>query len=780
MTVLQHKLACCFFVLILLANVVPVSGQSLVINELMQSNVDVIRDDLNDFPDSWVELFNAGSEPVSLSHYKLGNSDNPTKAWQLPSNVTVPAYGYQLVFCDKRGPGLLDKLNAADNTDEAKRDSARLHTDFRLESVKGCIVYLFKDEILIESASVVDTLDKQPAPNIAYGRMSDGSDKWGYELNTTPGYANSGNVCKGDHILGEPIFSEQGSVKTDCSLIQLTLSLPEGSPEGTRIFFTTSGKEPSEADNLYTGQPITIAQSTVVRAKLSCEGWLSPMSTTHSFIFIDRKLTLPVISISTNESYFGDSIIGIFCNNNSDNRHRHKNWRRPANLEYFEGERTKSLLNQLCEVRVGGGSTRENSRKTIVIYAHKRFGEKYFDHEFFPDQKPGLHKFKSLSLRNAGNDFLFLYMRDALAQRSMGMHVDLDWQAWRPAIVFINGCYYGMLNIRERDDDDYISANYDGLENIDMFENWDNHKAGDWDNLNRFTDFYHQYFHTMAEYEQWMDCSEFINMMIMNLYYCNLDFPGNNIVMWRPRTKDGRWRWIAKDVDYAMGLYGIPYTYEILKWFYDPNFDQKWHWNANGYPYTLLFRQLMRDQDFKNLFIERYAIYAGDFLNEVGFRKLFEAMYKDISYELSYYGPLIGIRPEAYRHEVEYVDKWAKGRMDEFMRQLCEFYKLETPIPLTINTASSENMLVGLTFNDHQLSEARYNGRYFKNHPIRLAAQAVDGKVVAGWCINRTDGKGLSVVERQGATLIMPMPDCDRLTIEPIFKEADDASLSIQ
>ena len=175
-----------------------------------------------------------------------------------------------------------------------------------------------------------------------------------------------------------------------------------------------------------------------------------------------------------------------------------------------------------------------------------------------------------------------------------------------------------------------------------------------------------------------------------------------------------------------------------------------------------------------------YAIYAGDFLNEVGFRKLFEAMYKDISYELSYYGPLIGIRPEAYRHEVEYVDKWAKGRMDEFMRQLCEFYKLETPIPLTINIASSENMLVGLTFNDHQLSEARYNGRYFKNHPIRLAAQAVDGKVVAGWCINRTDGKGLSVVERQGATLIMPMPDCDRLTIEPIFKEADDASLSIQ
>ena len=31
-------------------------GQNLVINELMQSNVDEIMDDLNEFPDSWVEV----------------------------------------------------------------------------------------------------------------------------------------------------------------------------------------------------------------------------------------------------------------------------------------------------------------------------------------------------------------------------------------------------------------------------------------------------------------------------------------------------------------------------------------------------------------------------------------------------------------------------------------------------------------------------------------------------------------------------------------------------
>ena len=530
-----------------------------------------------------------------------------------------------------------------------------------------------------------------------------------------------------------------------------------------------TGKEPTENDLLYTG-PFTITQTTVVRAKLFCEGWMSPMSTTHSYIFLGRELTLPVISISTSESYLEDSNVGIFYVNNTDNRKAYKNWRRPANLEYFEGERTKSILNQLCETRVGGGATRENSRKTLIVYAHKRFGQKYFDHEFFSDQKPGLHKFKSVALRNAGNDFDFLYMRDALAQRSMGMYVDLDWQAWRPAIVYINGNYYGMLNIRERAQEDNIYTNYNGLENIDLFENWDNLKEGDWDNLKRFTAFYNEDHHTMAEYEQWMDCREFMNVMILNLFYSNIDFPGNNAVMWRPRTEVGRWRWIAKDIDYSMGIYGIPYAYEILKWFYDPDFDQRWHWNANDFPYTLLFRQLMKDPDFRNEFVERCAIYTGDFLNYDGIHKLLEAMYQKISYEMSFYGPLIGKRPVAYSREIKYVEMWVKGRTNEFLRQLCEFYQLEAAVPLTINTASSENLIARLTFNDHQLSKARFNGRYFKNHPIRLTAQAVEGKVVAGWRIHRTDGATVTTEEHPGATLTMSMPDCRRLTIEPFFE----------
>ena len=44
----------------------------LLINELMQSNIDCVMDDMNEFPDSWVELYNGGSGAVNLNQYKLG------------------------------------------------------------------------------------------------------------------------------------------------------------------------------------------------------------------------------------------------------------------------------------------------------------------------------------------------------------------------------------------------------------------------------------------------------------------------------------------------------------------------------------------------------------------------------------------------------------------------------------------------------------------------------------------------------------------------------------
>jgi hypothetical protein len=719
----------------------------------MQSNIDCVMDDLMDFPDSWVELYNGGTTSARLSRYRLGLTPDVNESSPLPS-LRVPAGGRVLVYCDKVGDGL--------------------HLPFRLESGKGCAVYLFRDGQLIDDVS---GLKKQPAPNISYGRSSDGGNEWGYQLTPTPNAPNSGGICSHDHLLGDPVFSQTGRVFTDSPVFQLALTAPDGSPVGTEIRFTTDGTEPTKHSSLYTG-PLTINATTVIRARLFCEGWLSPRSVTQSYIYFPRQLTLPVISIVTDDNYLNNNQTGIFANNSSEKRN---DWRRPINIEFFfDGVDTPSNLNQLCETRVAGAASRGAMKKTMAIYAHKRFGTNRFEYEFFPDQCPGLTEYKSLVLRNAGNDFDYLYMRDAIVQRAMATYQDLDWQAWRPAIVYINGQYHCILNIRERGNEDNVYTHYDGLEDIDLIENWSDLKEGTWDAFNQFRSFYEETGHTMAEYEQWMDCEEFANLMAMNLFFCNFDFPGNNIIMWRPRTEGGCWRWIAKDCDYTMGIYGDPVDYNILEWLYNPNYDGNRNWGANSSSATRLFRHLMDDPDFRRMFIDRTAVYLGDILSERKVRLLIDAMFEQIRYEYPFHRELINRWWPNYYDELGKALLWLSRRPDFFYQQLSDFYQLGSPVPMTVNGRGTDAPDVNITFNGVRLSDGMFDGKFFAGRDIVLDGKPGGGKEVTGWQVVQIAAAGtVTKQEMAGSQLAMTMPQCYRLVVTPLIGDAS-AIVSLQ
>lgn len=721
----------------------------LIINEFMQSNIDGIMDDLNDFPDSWVELYNSGNTAVNLKDYKIGTKKKVANAWQLPDKMVGPGQ-YVIIYCDKAG--------------EDEGVSA-LHTNFRLESSKKSSLFLFKGDDTIDK---IEDFAAQPAPNIAFGRNTDGSDEWGYQLEPTPGKANTGKTCKAEDILGEPVFSIKGCVMSTKETITLMLTLPDGSPEGTEIRYTLDGSEPTKNSQLYQSQ-LSFNTNKIVRAKLFCDGKLSPRSTTHSYLFHGRDITLPVISINTDNRYFNDSKIGIYSDNKaSDGKKNYEhNWRRPMNIEFFMKDMNASTLNQLIEARVCGGATRGAARKSMAIYANKRFGEKRFNYEFFPDQKPGLKDFKSLMLRNAGNDFDYLYMRDAIIQRNVGSHLDIDWQAWQPAIVYINGQYRGMLNIRERSNEDNIYTNYNGLEDLDMFENWGELKEGTWDNYNAFKVFYNEHGHTMAEFEQWMDCMEFLNLMAANLYYNNVDFPGNNIVMWRPTAEGGRWRWIMKDTDYTMGLYSqCAANYKILEWLYNPNYDSGLNWGANGYDSTRLFRRLMEDADFNREFIDHCAIYMGDFLNEKGTRAVWDPMYNMIKTEYTYHRNLINQWWPNYNDELRNARNWLSQRTNHFYQQLADYYKLGTPTPLVINKDASEE--VKTYVNGIEIKDGYFDGKFFEGRKLTVEGKAGEGREVKGWKVMK-DG---STTQVDGSIYTFDMPKCSKLTLTAIFGES--------
>lgn len=723
------------------------SKGQLIINEIMQSNVDCLTDDLNEFPDSWVELYNNSKSTVNLGEYRIGITDQPEKAWKLRSE-NLGSKKYVIIYCDKEATGK--------------------HTDFRLDSDKGGAVYLFHNNEIVDQLT---NIAKQPAPNVAYGRQADTSQKWGYQNVPTPGAANCGKIVS--ELLGEPIFNIPGQVVTDRRSISLTLSLPEGSPEGSVIRVTYDGSEPTSNSTVYSA-PITINSTRTIRAKIFCDGYISPRSTTHSYIYFTRDVTLPVVSIVTDNKYFFDNKFGIYVDGtyNSGKKNYEYDWRRPINIELFEGVDEGSVINQVCETRVQGGASRGSQLKSLIVYANKRFGEKRLKYEFFPDQKPGMNKFKSIILRNAGNDFDYLYMRDAIIQRTMASHVDLDWQAWRPVIIYINGTYKGILNVRERSTDDYVWGNYDGLEDFDMIENWYELKAGDKVNYEQFQNFYNEHGHTLAEYANWIDWEEFINLMVMNLYYNNQDFPGNNIVMWRPRTEDGQWRFVAKDTDFGLGLYGSNANYNTIKWIYDPNYDSSHNW-ANKYEHTRLFRRMMEDEDFKREFIDRASIYMGDFMNSAGTREVWDPMYEMIKTEYPNHRKLINQWWPNYDQELSQARQWIDNRTGYFYQHLKDYYGLGTIIPMTVNGNLTNDELqdVAITFNGIHLSKGKFDGKFYANREVTLRGIPVNGKQVTGWSIITVTNNSNEVSSVSGSEYTFKFPMCSRLVINAIIGE---------
>lgn len=706
----------------------------IVINEIMQSNIDCIMDDIQEFPDSWVELYNDSETSVSTSGLRIGITEDPSTSWDLPS-ATIAAKGYYLVYCDKAG------------TNWRKN-----HTDFRLESGKGCQVYLFKGSELIDK---IEGLKKQPAPNISYGRVNDGGDSFGYQLTSSPGGPNVSGVSA--ELLPLPVFSHKGHVLT--TPITLDITLPSGCPEGSVVRYTLDGSEPGEESDVWS-RPMEVSTSTVVRAKVMCEGCLSPRSLTHSYIFHPNEMTLPIVSLVTDDAYFYDEELGIYTEDNKADAQR--NWRRPLNFELFDVSKPEAVLNQLCETRVKGQFSRNESLKSLVIYANKRFGEKRLNYEFFPEDAPGFTDWKSIELRNAGNDFNRAYMRDGLLQRIGGRACDLDYQPFAPAVVYVNGKYLGMLNIRSRSNEDHIYTFYDGLENIDLIEVINVEvKAGDRVEYDRLMQMAADGVCKYSEFEEAMDIDEYVNYVILNLAMNNQDWPGNNAVMWRERSEIGKWRWICKDMDYAAGNFEIAYDYPTYNWFYDPAFDSTMSW-ASSLEDTRLLRTLMEFDEFRTKFFSRLCALLGGPFSPSATTAMLDEIAEHISSEIALHRTVHSTTWPKWQSSVEKLRKWLVDRPDFFYSHTAEYFGLGTPTPLSVKVGAgvSELSIAGM-----DISDAGFVGKWFSGNNINLSGSSDEGGFEIAWDVEICKD-GISNLGRHiGGNINLRMPECERVNV---------------
>jgi hypothetical protein len=187
-------------------------------------------------------------------------------------------------------------------------------------------------------------------------------------------------------------------------------------------------------------------------------------------------------------------------------------------------------------VRIHGGGSRAQPQKSFRLYARNSYGDSRFNYDKFQDGETGYNR---LLLRNSGQDFFTraTMFADGLAQELVS-DLSFDTQKFRPFAIYVNGEYWGIKNLRERYDKHYLERNYGvGEHEIDLLTNVGEVKEGSAHYYNAVLDSLEQThiddLGGMAFIGRHFDLQNFAGFYAAQIYYSNIDWPGNNNDYWQ-------------------------------------------------------------------------------------------------------------------------------------------------------------------------------------------------------------------------------------------------------
>jgi hypothetical protein len=262
---------------------------------------------------------------------------------------------------------------------------------------------------------------------------------------------------------------------------------------------------------------------------------------------------------------------------------------RAVHVEVFDSA-GNVRISQHAGMRVKGGWSRAAPRKSLELYARREYSPdtNTFNFAFFADEfdENGelIDRFRRIRLRNGGNDRDFGTLRDELSHTLFRLAGLPDTQTHTPAAVFLNGEYYGFAWLKTPRTEDHWQRRYGGkVENFEHIgdgegdwrvlpEHWNGNPRATADWL-EVVELARAGFTGSDGEARWNEFSQRVCIDNLVLYYAlqvyisNEDWPGGNMEMWRyfpgddevglhPFLADGRWRFIAQDLEFAWNLYG--------------------------------------------------------------------------------------------------------------------------------------------------------------------------------------------------------------------------------
>ena len=550
-------------------------------------------------------------------HYLSDDLEDLHK-WPLPAIVLSPK-SYLIIYCSSKNRSDID---------------LPLHTNFKLNA-GGEDVLLVKEDELIQHIPPVD-LDE----DIAFAAFPDENHTFLITSIASPGGPNLLDLEVG--------FSHKAGFYENA--IALSLNFDRSALVDLEIRYTLTGDEPSSTDALYVNSilvdnrsqeenllaniPCTpdfadwdgenyypawappakkVAKGNVIRAAAFLAGQrISRIATRTYFVFREGKerYDFPVVSIACPaDSLFSfargiyvpgaalqaDDLVwsGNYFNTGSD-------WERRSSFEYFDdGE---AVVNQAIGVRIHGGKTRSAAQKALRLYARSSYGKKTFDYPFFSNKKQS--SYKRLLLRTTMGAWTNTILADAFAHQA-ARDLNIDIQEYQPVIVFINGEYWGIHELREHFDQHKLAEDY-GLDkdDINIYASYGDVIEGEPDT--EFIFLRDQYLvqnditdPQVYDYiKQRFDIDHLIDYFFTEIFFNNPDWPGNNSKMWRSDTYDNKFRWLFYDLDGGMGQNQIDDTL-LARLLEGKSAGGEDSW-ANA-----LISTLIKNETFKKQFISR-------------------------------------------------------------------------------------------------------------------------------------------------------------------------------
>ncbi|MGL1886157.1 MAG: CotH kinase family protein [Reichenbachiella sp.] len=606
--------------------------------------------------------------------------------------------------------------NNATHTEYLNNAIASFHTNFKISSSGDSLFLTGPDNIDIDTL-LTGTLNNDIS--IGYN----GTNNLVYFESPTPGAANT---TDGFSSISEQVsFSMQSGVFTSSINVEITPSI--------NVYYTMDGREPTTQDNSYS-EAITVNSNTVLRARIIEDNKIHGPVATGSY-FVNTSHDVAIVSIAVNPDDFFDYETGIYergADASPDFPHFGANfwndWERKIHITMIEKDGDIGFEAN-AGVKIFGAYSRGNDQKSLAVYFRKSYGDGPIDYKLFKEKD--LKEYSSITLRNSGNDWNNTMLRDGVM--SSLFDDSIDKQGFRQAVLYINGEYWGIHNIREKINEHFLADNHDiDSDSLEIIEVDGIPVMGSPDHYREMITYLEDR-NTLSNDDisylgTQMDISNFLYYQSGNIYINNTDWPGNNIKCWRPTQEGGKWKWISYDRDFGFGTWSDQDHYNNTLEFALATNGPNW---PNPPWSTLILRKLMTNDQVKQQFVNIMA----DQLNTTWIPELvvdnIEGKASEIENEIKAHATRWNGSTNYWYSQINVMKTFANNRPKEMRRHIQNVFQLSGNYELTLTV--NNNSFGAIRVNSVHPTITPWTGIYFDDVTVDIEAIPNPGHRFVRW-----------------------------------------------